>query len=313
MGSEATSGFDLNEQFGLYASANFQDAQDTMPAGAHLEALGGQGAVPGIVHQSLNRHIRESLPPRSPAMLPMGTNWRKRLRETMIRQNETVLGFLHRPLADHETIGPVEQALRRYALRQDIDNTAVRPLQTLFTDLSGAAQISEEITSLLATKGASSLPEIRAQVMALIESYKETGEKLLDCENQLKLRLDKMDKVQRRVSSIIELQTNEAMPDLVAATEKYLEVSFRDMTIEPIYKELLFLYQKHIALRESIQLFKVANQASESMCIICLTDPVESAISPCGHTFCTTCIRRMVHECGVCRGRIKDRLKLYFS
>ena len=319
MDSENTQGFTWSDALNNYASAHFEDAEDTRPNGANMEALGGnQDALTGIVQQTLSRHIRESVPPNtSPSLTSYSAhtnNWRKRLRETMIRQNETVLGFLYRPFTDHPVIGPVEQALRRYALRQDIEPGAALSLKNLFTDLSGASQITAELEASIVAKGTSTLPQIRNQVNVLIESYKETGDKLLDCENQLKMRLDKMDKVQRRVSTIIELQTNEATPELVAATEKYLIISFRDMTIEPIYKELLYLYQKHIALREAIQLFKTGSQlASEPLCPICVTDAVGTAISPCGHTFCTTCARRMANECGVCRGRIKDRLKLYFS
>jgi len=291
---------------GNYASANIQDAEETRPTAAHLESLGGNGSIEGITRQSLNRHITESIPQPSP---PLQNNWRKRLREMMIKQNETVLGFLYKPATEHFIVGPVEQALRRYAVRQDIDVNALRSFKSLL-DISGS--VSEEIEQCIAKKGTSNALQVRGQMHALIELYKDTGDKLLECENQLKLRLDKMDSVQRRVSTVIELQTNDATPDLVVSLEQYLKVSFRDMSIEPIYKNLLYLYQKHITLREAIQIFKTGSQ-SEPLCPICITESVGMAITPCGHTFCQTCARRMVNECGVCRGRIKERMKLYFS
>jgi hypothetical protein len=234
----------------------------------------------------------------------------------MIRQNETVLDFLYKPVTENTTIGPVEQALRRYALRQDIDIHSVKTLQQVLQDVSvtQGAKIQGEIDATVSAKGPSSMNQVRNQITALIELYKETGEKLLECENQLKMRIEKMDKVQRRVSTVIELQTNEAMPELVASLEKYLKVTFADMGIEANYKELLYLYQKHIVLRDAIQVFKTGSQVvSEPVCPICITDPVGTAMNPCGHTFCQTCARRMVNECGVCRARIRDRLKLYFS
>ena len=303
----------LDNQF---SPANFADAEDSRPAGAHMEALGGnQDAIQGIVQQTLARHVTESLPPRaSPQVIP--NNWRKRLREMMIRQNETVLDFLYKPVTENTTTGPVEQALRRYALRQDIDIHSVKTLQQVLQDVSvtQGAKIQEEIEATVSAKGPSNLNQVRNQITALIELYKETGEKLLECENQLKMRIEKMDKVQRRVSTVIELQTNEAMPELVASLEKYLKVTFADMGIEANYKELLYLYQKHIVLRDAIQVFKTGSQVvSEPVCPICITDPVGTAMNPCGHTFCQTCARRMVNECGVCRARIRDRLKLYFS
>jgi hypothetical protein len=317
---EEVSSFSLFDNLsGIYASADFLDAEESRPSGAHMEALGGnQDAIQGIAQQTLSRHITEVSPLQtSPQLTSYSThtnNWRKRLREMMIRQNETVLSFLFRPIADHSVAGPVEQALRRYALRQDIDVNSVRKFKDSLDDVSGLQIITAEIESTIATKGSSTLPQIRAQVNSLIELYKETGEKLLDCENQLKMRLEKIDKIQRRVSTVIELQTNEGTPDLVSALEQYMKISFRDMHVENTYKTLLHLYLKHITLRDAIQVFKTGSQlTSEPMCPICITETVGTAITPCGHTFCQTCARRMANECGVCRGRIKERLKLYFS
>ena len=304
-----------------YASANFGDAEDNRPSGANMEALGGNNdPIQGIVHQTLSRNITEGMPAQSSPQLSSYSihtnNWRKRLREMMIRQNETTLSFLFRPSADHSVVGPVQQALRRYAIREDIDTNAIRTFKQVLGDLSGSSlqQIQNEIEECVLKKGTSSLTNLRAQVNALIELYKETGEKLLECESQLKLRLEKMDKIQRRVSTVIELQTNEAMPELISSLESYLKISFRDMSVEPYYKNLLFLYQKHIALREAIQIFKTGSQiTSEPLCPICLGESVAMAIVPCGHTFCVTCARRMMHECGVCRGKIRDRMKLFFT
>jgi hypothetical protein len=232
----------------------------------------------------------------------------------MIRQNEKVLGFLTRPSTDHPLVGSVESILRRYAFRQDVDPVAIKTFGTLCSDISGASQIQAEIDACVSSKGTYSLLEIKKQVNSLIELYKETGDKLLDVENQLKMRIEKMDKVQKRVSTVIELQTNEATHELTAALEKYLQVTFQDMGIEPIYKNLIYLYQKHMALREAIQVFKTGgNLANEPTCPICLNDSVGTAISPCGHTFCSTCAKRMTNDCGICRGRIRERIKLFFT
>jgi hypothetical protein len=310
-----------------FASANFQDSEDSRPSGVYLEALGGSNdPIQGIVQLSLARHISESIPHTSPQLMSHTNNWRKRLREMMIHQNETVLSFLAKPLGEQATVGPVEEILRRYAYRQDVDSGAIKTFKQLLdsavapsaaTATATAIQkpsVQEEIASCVSAKGPSTLPEIKAQVNSLIELYKTTGDQLLDSENQLKLKVEKMDKIQKRVSTVIELQTNEATPELVAALENYLKVSFRDMNIEKHYRDILALYQKHIGLRDAIQVFKMSSQVvSEPLCPICLTDTIGTAISPCGHTFCNNCAKRMVMECGVCRGKIRDRLKLYFT
>jgi hypothetical protein len=293
---------------GSFAPANFQDAEDSRPSGVHVESLGGShDPIQNIVQQTITRHLLEGMPHASPSTT--NTNWRKRLREMMLRQNESVLAFLYKPAAEHAIVGPVEHALRRYAIRQDIEVGAIRTFKHLIEDISG---FQGEIDARIQLKGPSTSKQLRAQTLSLIDFYKETGEKLLECESQLKQRLEKMDKIQKKVSSIMELQTNEATSELVNSLEKYLTISFKDSGIESEYKNLLLLYKKHMILREEIQIFKNSQTVSEPLCAICITDPVAMTISPCGHTFCQTCSRRMVTECGICRGRIKDRIKLFF-
>jgi hypothetical protein len=304
--------------FSLYSSANFQDADETRPAGSYMEAVGGgNDAIQTLVNHSFQRHISEVVPSNSPMLCGISgptSNWRKRLREMMVRQNEQVLSFLLKPSVEHPTIGPAEKALRRYAVRQDFDTHQVRPLKHLFNDASGVQMIQAEVEQRLAEKGPSNLQQIRQQVGSIIELYKETGEKLLEVENQLKLRLDKMDKIQTRVGLIMELETNDTTPELVGALEHYLQTRFTDLSIEPQYKSLLHLYQKHKMLYDAIQVFKTGNDfQSEPICSICLNEHVNIAIDPCGHTFCSICARRMNNDCGICRTRIKNRIKVFFS
>lgn len=295
-----------------FASADFGDADDSRPSESYNESLGGNDAIQGIIQASMGRHLRESLATTPLPLSAHTNNWRKHLREMMIKQNETVLAFLARPAVEHSIIGPVEKILRRYAIRQDIDNNSITSFRDLMTDVSGG-EIDEEIAACLSKNGSSNISEIKAQVNALIDFYKETGERLLDAENELKKMVENMDKIQKRVITIIDLQTNDATSELVASLEKYLTVSFRDMGIEEHYKNVIKLYQKHMALRDAIQLFKVSHTTQEPLCAICLHDSIATAISPCGHTFCSTCAKRMASECGVCRGRIRDRLKLFFT
>jgi hypothetical protein len=298
---------------GGFASADFLDAEDTRPASTYMESLGGnQDAIQGIVGQTLQRHISEAVPPNASPLLTSTGNWRKRLREMMVRQNETLLSFLHKPISEHPTIGPVEKALRRYAIRHDIDTSSIKTLKQLLQDVSGTP-IQEEIDTRVASRGPSTLPQMKSQITALLDLYKETGEKLLDAEAQLKLSLEKMDKIQKRVGVVMELQSNDAMPDLIKSLEKYLSSAFTNLSIEPQYITLLHLYQKHIALRDAIHFFKTGSNSSEPLCPVCLNESVSAAIVPCGHTFCSTCAKRQTTECCVCRGRIRDRLKLFFS
>jgi hypothetical protein len=301
-----------------FASANFQDAEDTRPSSAYLEAFGGPDSINSIVSQSLSRHISEVTPNTTSPQLGSYTtninNWRKKLKEMMIHQNESILDFLFKPVTEHPTLGPVEMALRRFSVRHDIDVNNIKTVSELCSDISGADIIQKEIHDRVLQKGKSSISELRGQVSSLIDFYKETGEKVLECENQLRMRLDKMDKLHKKVSVVIELQKNDSTEGLIRAMDEYIKTSFNDMGIDTYYKQLIYLYQKHLALREAIQLFKTGSSLpTEPTCPICLADSISYACVPCGHTFCGGCMRRMSSECGICRSKIRDRLKIFMT
>jgi hypothetical protein len=294
-----------------YAAANFEDATDTS-AQYFLEGVRNSGEVQDIVSQSLNHHINEV----NAARPPLGSsNWRKRLREIMLVQTESVLEFLLRPSTEHSVLSPIETVLRKYSLRNEVDRSTIKTLQELLqTNESPGVTIDREVSECLSKFGTSSLTELRAQVSGLIDLYKATGEKIFELENQIKLRIEKLGKLNKQVSCIIDLQVNSATEDLVTGMEKYLGAAVDDLGIEEMYKELVLMYSKHIALRDAIQVFKTGScLPSEPVCSICLTDTISYAIVSCGHTFCTGCSRKMVHECGICRGKIKERMKIYIS
>jgi hypothetical protein len=280
-----------------FSSADFQDAE---------EITSGE-PIQGMVQNILGHHLRENVAP-----VQVHINWRKRLREMMTQQNEKILCFLTRPVTEHSLLGPVETILRKYSIRQEVGTSNIKTCRQLLTDISGSSA-HQDIADALASKGTSSLTQIKEQINTLIEMYKSTGQSLMEEENRLKMSLEKIDKIQKRVTTIMELQENEATTELNSSLERYLAVSFRETDIETTYMNIIKLYQRHLFLREAIQMFKVTQDTHEPPCPICLEDSVGMAISPCGHTFCSTCSKKMVNECGMCRGKIRDRLKLFFA
>jgi hypothetical protein len=47
------------------------------------------------------------------------------------------------------------------------------------------------------------------------------------------------------------------------------------------------------------------------ICPVCMHREVETYLDPCGHTFCNSCVRSS--HCYICRVRIKNKNKLYFT
>lgn len=50
-----------------------------------------------------------------------------------------------------------------------------------------------------------------------------------------------------------------------------------------------------------------------NVCNVCVTNKIDICINPCGHTFCSSCVEKMYSKCGMCRGEIKTKIKMYIE
>ena len=50
-----------------------------------------------------------------------------------------------------------------------------------------------------------------------------------------------------------------------------------------------------------------------NLCNVCFANKINICINPCGHTFCSSCIEKMGLKCGMCRGKIAAKIKMYIE
>ncbi|AUF82515.1 RING-finger domain-containing protein [Tetraselmis virus 1] len=55
---------------------------------------------------------------------------------------------------------------------------------------------------------------------------------------------------------------------------------------------------------------EIAEQSA--LCSICISNPIKTYLTPCGHVFCQSCAEKSGEWCFVCRGRIHRRMPLYY-
>jgi hypothetical protein len=155
---------------------------------------------------------------------------------------------------------------------------------------------------------------LSASVRMLYEEYREAGDEVLKQQALLKTKLDKLDRIQGKLALLLEIDPSESFEPLVGATESYLEKLFAESNLEGEYTALITAYRKFVAAREVLQMIRApAAIENEPLCCICVQETVAFAVSPCGHTFCQTCVRKQMSNCFICRGHIKDRVKIYFG
>ncbi|NBP65815.1 MAG: RING-HC finger protein [Bacteroidetes bacterium] len=298
-----------------YAPADFLDAQELQPLGVTFD-VGGHGstipyttAVNAMIHKQT-----DEIKGRCAALLNMPSGWKKRLRDFLSVKNNELLDFMKLSVPSHSVLGPGEVLLRRFGNPQVVPNHA--SVRDMVMDISGGVEttILELNEQLDHFKADGNLTNYANQTRVIFESYKEAGDEVLKQQNLLRTKLDKLDRVQTRISGFLEIDANDTYGALMESVENYLKKIYEDNKIEEDYMNLIKAYRRFATLRDVVTMSRsILSYESEPLCSICLAETVAFVITPCGHTICQTCMRRQTNQCFFCRGPIRDKIKMYFT
>lgn len=290
-----------------FAPANFSDAE--VPGAAVFDILGNGSSTPYTdgVNAILQSHVSE-IKGKNGSVMTTPAGWKKRLREFLSTKNDELLGFLRGSMSSHPTLGKGDQILRRYGT---IRYTPDLLLKNVVLDASGINPIDEINAYLLSLRTGTAVEDYSKAVKYIFDMYREFGEIALKYETSLKEKLDILDKVQGKLSGIVDLDPLETYCPLMEATEAYVGKMYEKHSIEDEYNGFIAAYRKFLALREIVVNTRMLE--SEPICMICLNESVSYALTPCGHTYCSTCIKKQYSACFLCRGTIRDRVRIYFG
>lgn len=295
-----------------FSPADFGDAEDIRPLAVQMDITGTGTLVPysQLMNNVLQRHTTE-IKEKTVTPSPTPANWRRRFREFMNTKNEEIVNTVKKPIGSQSALSRTEVFVQKFG-RADF-NPVHSSLQYTFLDVSGVSGV-RKIEEELKVIGPSSSKEILDQVRWLYDAYRTAGEECIKQENNLKLRLDILDKTYQKVIGFCELPVNEETEKLSQAIEGFLKKTFEEQKIEEDYTKTVEAYRRFAALREMIQFLRFTDLTDkEPLCSICLTESVTFVLVPCGHTLCGTCMKRQVHSCYMCRTNIRDRVKIYFG
>ena len=297
-----------------FAPADFDDAA-LQPLGPMFD-IGGHGsntpylnAVNSIVHKA-----SDEARGRAAALSNLPTGWKRRLRDFINVKNNELLDFLKLSVPSHAVLGPGEILLRRFGNPQAVPSHP--SVRDMVMDISGAGEtVLADLNALLKRTGEDdTLTNYANQTRIIYEEYRNAGDDILLQQNLLKAKLDKLDKIQQRVTGLLEIDPSEKYQPLMEASEAYLKKIFEDNKIEEEYNKLLAAYRRFITLRDVVSMSRaLIAYESEPLCSICLNETVSYALSPCGHTLCNTCVKRQNGQCFMCRNPIKEKVKIFFS
>ncbi len=298
--------------FSGYAPADFLDASETQPPEIALDPTSTGSLTPYsvLVANLSNRQLQE-VKEKTVTGISSGQAWRKRVKEFMLNKHQDLLDFIHKPLSNHPTLSQAEVFFRRFGMTHFTPTH--HSLREIFLDASGVSQVGEIEQELLKIGPASSVKLVE-EVRWIYDAYRLAGEETMKNERLLKSKLDSLDKIHQKVTGLMSLPTNEKSEIFQQATMEYLEAIFKEQDIEKEYKNYIESYRRFIALKEIVMTFRFTdNVDKEPLCSICLTEPVTHCLTPCGHTFCSSCVKRQMNNCYMCRTAIKDRVRIFFG
>lgn len=295
-----------------YAPADFLDAAETSPSEIALDPTLSGTITPysQVVSNVASRQLQEIKEKTvSPAVNPIA--WRKRVKEFMVQKNEDLLSFLRKPLSSHPTLHQTDMFMRKFGIYNF--SPTHHTLRDLLLDVSGVSvipMIEEELQKI----GPASSVKLTEQVRWIYDEYRATGTLVMKHEATLRLKLDILDKMHQKTIGLMDLPVNDQSAAFQEATLNYLTAFFKEQNIEEDYKKYIESYRKFAALKEMIGTFRFTdNMDKEPLCCICLNEGVSYCITPCGHTFCSSCVKRQMTNCYMCRATVKDRVRIYFG
>jgi len=240
---------------------------------------------------------------------------KKKLKDLITKHNNEIFSFMSRQDKIPDVLGIAETIFRKYGHEVPYinGNTTNIVLRDLNLDTSMNTIVSD-FDDNLKKIGEGGIDSFMKQNRWIFTQYKNIGEEILRQEIILHHKIDLLDKLNNRMPLITSLTNNEVLPELINIFSKYSESIYTTCKLDENYLELVELYKKWNICRQIVTLHQnMKNNTNDPQCSICLTEPVSYAIVPCGHTFCSNCSKKQNTNCYMCRGIIRERIKLYFT
>ena len=230
-----------------------------------------------------------------------------------------MFSFMARPDRTPHMIGLAETIFRRYghdvpSIKGNSSASMLRDLNLDASMCSVTAFFDEGLKKNTSATDVLGLDDFLRQTRWMFNQYRIIGEEVIRLETVLYQKIDLLDKLNSRCPMITSLANNEVLPELIESFAKYADSIYKSTQIEDSYKDLVEAYKKWNICRQLISLHNnFRNETHDPQCSICLTDTVSMTIVPCGHTFCGNCIKKQNTTCYICRGTIRERVRLFFT
>ena len=288
---------------GAYAPVDFMDLNAGSGSGSESSRLmTNLGATRSIQQRGMNEIQGASISDERDWIRA----WRKKIKETITRFNDSFFDFLIRDGEgkDQETVAKMKNLIGRMST---IPASGRSYFPELGWDISMNAVVDELETDLDIK-----LDDFKESQKKLTRVYSDTLKELFLIDSRLQEKISKLNQIVDKVQGVLQLEANKELAEMADPMANYLEACLKNNDFSSDFVLFMITYKRWIALYDIIQLNRVSSATTAPQCCICATADVTHAMIPCGHTFCSGCINKQMSLCYICRTSVRDRLKLHF-
>ena len=297
-----------------YASSSSSSWENAGNAGAGAGAAEDSGKYKTTVTNIMAKHCAEIRSQCDEMVPPLVAFSKKKLKDLVHKHDTEIFSFLAHPDKIPHLLGSAESIFRKYG--QEVPTIKGIPTNQILRELNVDASLDSTLQTMehhLSYQQASgTLATLLKQLRWMFQEYKNTGEEVLRLETILFQKMEMLDKIHQRLPSIMNLTETKSLPSLIDAFSVYAKEAFQGAHFEENYTQLVEEYKKWNVCRQIISAQHALRESPDPPCAICLLDTISYAIVPCGHTFCSSCSKKQNTTCYICRGVIRERLKLFF-
>lgn len=229
--------------------------------------------------------------------------WRRRWRDLVSSENGRIFDFLQicSDVSGVEFFRP----LRTIPPNSNWFRTHVRSV----VDLSG-------VEADVSTRIGIDYSHIRASLHIAFNRYTHVLGQLFELESRLNGSLDRLSALQTALSNLVfdDLSGSPTVVTLQTSILEYVQSAYTHLGFDRQYIEFMNCYAEWFLLRGLVLGHVViSSEATQSpLCSVCTTEKINSALIPCGHTFCNNCAMRQRNFCYICRTNVRERMRIYF-
>jgi len=159
--------------------------------------------------------------------------------------------------------------------------------------------------------------DVKEQIKKIFDEYLSCMERMFQAHSKIEDKLTELDELEHEFMSLSCLDTDDGTKEfsaLESSIQTFIQKKYEASTVAADYADFKKYYSRWKTLRSVVLQAHVAQDIQGGpYCSICTTERINTALTPCGHTYCNNCGQKQKSACFICRSAVKERLRIFFT